>query len=327
MSKISLTSASVVVLTMIVISIIDYKLVDRVTLRLQTAISSYDIWLHCIPFWSRQFNYEGSPLCTFIGYQGVAFPLFYCFLNVAIGINLQLVFIHGVKTTKKIEAAYWIGSILLTLIITIPPLAMGLFGYNKFNRCYIAMEDEKYTRMLHFYTNVLVMIFCMIYLLIIVILVGFRLYRGVNLMSEQREMMDDNRPKKSIKNIKLFASRIVLYPIIMIFSHSGLVLTKAIYDLTGFASLEADAFGYITIGLLGSLNCTAFFLDPTVHHALKVIYNRIIKNQEITIKQPNEIDCNNEFELTTFTNVVSENAKNEAERPISFHFSNFIKSL
>ncbi|KAI9290753.1 hypothetical protein K502DRAFT_353661 [Neoconidiobolus thromboides FSU 785] len=123
-SKISLTFASLVVLTMIALSMHDFKLVNRVTLRLQTAISCYDIWLHSVPLWARVYATPESTLCPFIGYQGVAFPLLYCFLNLCIGINLQLVFIHGVKTTNKIEAAYWIGSILLTLIITIPPLGI-----------------------------------------------------------------------------------------------------------------------------------------------------------------------------------------------------------
>ncbi|KAI9290631.1 hypothetical protein K502DRAFT_369063, partial [Neoconidiobolus thromboides FSU 785] len=171
LTKISLVAASLLVLIMILISIYDRKLVDRVTLRLQTAISCYDIWLHSIPLWLSRFNYKESPFCTFVGYHGVALPLYYCFLNVCIGINLQLIFIHGINVTWKIEACYWIGSILLTLLITIPPLGMGLFGYSEINKCFIATNDEQYARMFNFYANNLLMIICMVYLLTIVILV------------------------------------------------------------------------------------------------------------------------------------------------------------
>ncbi|KAI9290896.1 hypothetical protein K502DRAFT_353522 [Neoconidiobolus thromboides FSU 785] len=64
MSKVSLVLAIIVVLTMVLltIAIYDFKLVDRVTLRLQTGVILYDIWLHSLPLWNRPYNKDGSPL-------------------------------------------------------------------------------------------------------------------------------------------------------------------------------------------------------------------------------------------------------------------------
>ncbi|KAI9294739.1 hypothetical protein K502DRAFT_324703, partial [Neoconidiobolus thromboides FSU 785] len=74
------TLATIVVVVMIALTIYDYKLVNRVTLRLQTVISCYDIWSHSFLLWVRNNDYEGSPLCITIAYQSLAFPFFYALL-------------------------------------------------------------------------------------------------------------------------------------------------------------------------------------------------------------------------------------------------------
>ncbi|KAI9290752.1 hypothetical protein K502DRAFT_179813 [Neoconidiobolus thromboides FSU 785] len=206
-SKCSLGLAIIVLLTMIILSIYDFKLVDRVTLRLQTGVTCYDIWLHSLPLWNRPYNYEGSPLCTFIAYQLFSFPLFYCFLNAAIGLNLQLIFLHNIKVTREIELRYWLGTVGLTLLITLPPLAMGVIGFGSYDQCYIASSDETYGKLLNFFTNVFIMILCMIYLLTIVILVSFQHYRQINRIRKQGEVYGDSLSKKDIKQISRLISR------------------------------------------------------------------------------------------------------------------------
>ncbi|KAI9294732.1 hypothetical protein K502DRAFT_365595 [Neoconidiobolus thromboides FSU 785] len=278
-SKVSLSLAIVVVLTMIAFTIYDRKLVNRVTLRLQTVIACYDIWSHSFPLWARENSKEGNPLCTTIAYQTFAFPLFYAFLNVAIGINLQLVFIHGIFITKKIEVAYYIGSILLTLLITIPPLALGLLGYSEFNGCYLASDDEYFSKMFDFFANVLVNLICMAYLLVIVILILIKLYQGHKVTKENQVGIDVNKSSETLKNIRLLASRTLLYPIVMIVANIGVVISQTAYDLLNIDSPELSVLAYITGGLLGTLNFVAFFCDPTIHQALTSVYFRTIKKQ------------------------------------------------
>ncbi|KAI9290663.1 hypothetical protein K502DRAFT_353753 [Neoconidiobolus thromboides FSU 785] len=156
---------------------------------------------------------------------------------------------------------------------------MGLFGYSDFNGCYLKTDDEAFARTFHFFTNPLVMFVCMAYLLIVVILVLIKLYRGLTITEEQKLATDNSRLLESIKHIKLLASRILLYPIIMIFTHIGLALGKTIYDLSGADFLGLDAFTYITLGMLGTLNFIAFCCDPTIHSAVKEIYLRFVNTR------------------------------------------------
>ncbi|KAI9290561.1 hypothetical protein K502DRAFT_369117 [Neoconidiobolus thromboides FSU 785] len=325
---VSLSLACVVVVVMIALTIYDRKLVDRVSLRLQTVISCYDIWAHTFPLWTRVYNYRDSPLCTFIAYQSLAFPLFYTFLNVAIGINLQLIFIHGINITKRIEAAYWIGSILLTLIITIPPLAIGALGYSDFNSCYFSTDDESYSRLLDFYTSNLVMIISMGYLLIIVILVLIKLFQGLNLIKEHQVAMDASNSIEMIKNIQLLASRILLYPVIMIVANFGNVLSQSAYDLANFDSLDLKAFSFVAGGLLGTFNFIAFFCDPTIHQAFKVIYFRIWKKQNESTKTDYNDDV---FDLDDVKNDKfkkdDDNYYHDVEGRNPVEYSKFIKTL
>ncbi|KAI9290560.1 hypothetical protein K502DRAFT_353878 [Neoconidiobolus thromboides FSU 785] len=79
--------------------------------------------------------------------------------------------------------------------------------------------------------------------------------------------------------------------------------------------------------MLGTLNFIAFFLDPTVHHALKVIYSRTIKNQEIEEVQSTNLSINVDFELNILESGIRENIDNEREDQCSIISSNLIKSL
>ncbi|KAI9290414.1 hypothetical protein K502DRAFT_369188 [Neoconidiobolus thromboides FSU 785] len=181
--------------------------------------------------------------------------------------------------------------------------------------------------MFNFYANNLLMIICMVYLLTIVILVTGKIYQGLTLIKKQKVTIDATQSPEAIKNIKLFASRILLYPIIMIFTHLGLVLTKSIYDFGGKISLGADTFAYISGGLLGTLNFIAFLLDPSVHLAFKTIYYRIVKKQEISKSDSDKSNYNDAFELNALENIEKEDFNFKAEGLGSIHYSKFIKSL
>ncbi|KAI9294734.1 hypothetical protein K502DRAFT_365597 [Neoconidiobolus thromboides FSU 785] len=327
-SLLSLVLAIIVVLTMIAFTIYDRKLVNRVTLRLQTVIACYDIWSHSFPLWARENSKEGNPLCLAIAYQVFAFPLFYAFLNVAIGINLQLVFIHGIDITKKIEAGYYIGSILLTLLITIPPLALGLLGYSEFNQCYLTSNDEHFSKMFDFYAVNLVTIICMVYLFGIVGLVLIKLFRGHNLIKENQVAIDANRSSEILKNIRLLASRTLLYPIVMIVSNIGSLVAQTTYDLADNKAPELKVFSYITRSVLGTLNFVAFFCDPTVHQALRTVYFRVIKKQNDSDKINFNDDAFDlkDIEASDFKDTSSTiNDEGEGRKPI--HYSKFIKNL
>ncbi|KAI9295003.1 hypothetical protein K502DRAFT_236903 [Neoconidiobolus thromboides FSU 785] len=107
---------------MVILSLYNRRLVDRVSLRLQTGLSVYDVWLHGGAIWRSISPAGANASCTTRGYLALFFNVFYAFLNVSIAINLQLVFLNNQIITKKMEAMYWLIPLTLSLILSIPPL-------------------------------------------------------------------------------------------------------------------------------------------------------------------------------------------------------------
>ncbi|KAI9295543.1 hypothetical protein K502DRAFT_213910 [Neoconidiobolus thromboides FSU 785] len=207
-SIISGIMALIVVLFMIVISIYDRKLVDRVSLRLQTGLSVYDIWLHGGALWKSISPAVPGIACTSRGYLALFFNILYAFLNVSIALNLQLIFIHNKTITRWVEVGYWVVPITLSLLISIPPLAMGLLGYSEYYGCYIADSEYGlyYGKMLDFYANQLWRFLCLIYLIIAVTMVFIKLRKSLNFFKNNLNTESTNSTQ-CINTIKLLGYR------------------------------------------------------------------------------------------------------------------------
>ncbi|KAI9293185.1 hypothetical protein K502DRAFT_294176, partial [Neoconidiobolus thromboides FSU 785] len=79
----------------------------------------------------------------------------------------------------------------------------------------------------------------------------------------------------------------LLYPIGMLVAYSAGIISQVYYDF-GEASEALDALSYITYPLGGTLNFFAFFCDPTVHKAIRTVYNRI-KNSKREVEEDGRI--------------------------------------
>ncbi|KAI9293186.1 hypothetical protein K502DRAFT_325459 [Neoconidiobolus thromboides FSU 785] len=208
-SYISACLVSINILFMIGMSIYDSKLVNRVSLRLQTALAAYDLWLHTGSLWKTPYAKGPGPLCVFFGWNMVATTLFYSFINVSIGVNLQLIFIHNKKITKRIEVGYWLVPILLSLIISVPPLALGRFGWYSYGGCYMIAPDgnEYQMKMLDLLGVQLWRSISLVYLIVIVTIVFLRLNRQVSITGPNKSRIDPKLSSKATKAVKLLGYR------------------------------------------------------------------------------------------------------------------------
>ncbi|KAI9294312.1 hypothetical protein K502DRAFT_350103 [Neoconidiobolus thromboides FSU 785] len=144
--------------------------------------------------------------------------------------------------------------------------------YNKFNKCYLAINDINNSKTFDFFTSIMVTIVSILYLSVTVILVvvklsmqaekvqNFRLFRGVRASIE------------ALNCVKI----ILLYIILMITSQSGLVIKQAAFDLVDITSPEFDILTYFTSGILGTFNFVVFFLNPSICSGFRKIYLKII---------------------------------------------------
>ncbi|KAI9298069.1 hypothetical protein K502DRAFT_362658 [Neoconidiobolus thromboides FSU 785] len=320
MAQVSAILAAVVVITMVSLVIYDHKLVNRISLRLQTMISLIDIWTHTAYMWMRLFDYEG-PMCTFIGWSLIFFPLLYIFYNVVVAVNLQLVFLHNIKITNRIEAAYWIGPILLAFILATVPLAAGGLGYSKHDGCYTSGEDEFVGRMIDLFACSLWTILGILYIIIIVVLVMIHINRESNHIKRSRMFQNAQVSQKAIRSIKMLTYRVILYPIIVIISQTFTITNQLYYDFTEQTIPVLRQLSYICTGLVGALNFVAFFLDPTVHTAIKKVFKRIYNKAKKQREYPTKIEDVNNIEMgQNKPNLMTFNNSSELEHASTKHF-------
>ncbi|KAI9290726.1 hypothetical protein K502DRAFT_326596 [Neoconidiobolus thromboides FSU 785] len=206
-SLISVSLSGSIIIVMASLALYKKTLVDRVSLRLQIAISFYDIWLHTMPFWSREIKDAGT-MCTFLGWQQAFFPLVYTLINAIIGINLQIAFLHRIDITRNIEILYWILPIVIGLTITAPLLALGHFGFGKYDRCYISGNDIDFAKKLDFFIVQLPLMISIVYLLIVVCFVLLKLRKGVLTTKKMLFVADSGSYNSALRYVKQFGYRL-----------------------------------------------------------------------------------------------------------------------
>ncbi|KAJ9066882.1 hypothetical protein DSO57_1005262 [Entomophthora muscae] len=116
---------------------VSYEIMDRVSIRFTLAISIVDVLKALTILFYTEYREDGA-ICSAISFSIYYFTLAYLFLNVAVALNLQLVFIHGMVFGK--ERLMWAVSLGLPLLLLAPPLFAGRLGITDeggFVRCEI----------------------------------------------------------------------------------------------------------------------------------------------------------------------------------------------
>ncbi|KAJ9066877.1 hypothetical protein DSO57_1005257 [Entomophthora muscae] len=104
---------------------VSYEIMDRVSIRFTLAISIVDVLKALSIMLYIKYGEDGA-ICSAISFSIYYFTLAYLFLNVAVVLNLQLVFVRGIVYDK--EWLLWEVSLGLPLLLLAPPLFAGKFG-------------------------------------------------------------------------------------------------------------------------------------------------------------------------------------------------------
>ncbi|KAI9295486.1 hypothetical protein K502DRAFT_364986 [Neoconidiobolus thromboides FSU 785] len=297
LSSMSAVLASLVVLTMIILSLYDFKLVNRVSLRLQTAVSALDIWTHTTALWFPLYNESASAMCTFIAWQRQFGPLIYLFLNISVATNLLLVFIKEARITKTVEIAYWVAPIIGAAIITIPPLAIGLTGFGDFNNCYFTPQDEKTYQIADMLISNMWYLLTLVYCTAVVAMVVFKLRKDIEQLKVARKFVFVKDTKTAIKKANMFVNRILLYPIVAIISVFGVSVSQIYILVNGGTNFGIDIWAMNGLALSGTLNFIAFVCDPTLHSAFYAIYKRFILKSAANIADTESVGDSGTYSL------------------------------
>ncbi|KAI0243636.1 hypothetical protein L0F63_003310, partial [Massospora cicadina] len=170
MNGVGFISALTIFLILGILAIYDYKMVNRISLRLTAAIAFTDLVIHANNFVRNSMS-EG-PWCALSGFLRVFGRQAYCFLNISIALNLHLILLIGLRPKAKWEKYYWALSFLVPLAMNLPPLALGMFGYNG-TMCLLRNVGNR--KLLLAINLPLVILITFVYCTVISLLVMFRL--------------------------------------------------------------------------------------------------------------------------------------------------------
>ncbi|KAI9291502.1 hypothetical protein K502DRAFT_368400 [Neoconidiobolus thromboides FSU 785] len=116
--------SSVIVLVFFIIAVIfEHKSINRTSLRLQVGVSIVN--LLNAAFALQHHTVKTGNFCIFIAFWRNFGEQLYCFLNIAIALNLQLIYIQSKKPKQLWEQFYWGVSLTLSLALSFVPLNMG----------------------------------------------------------------------------------------------------------------------------------------------------------------------------------------------------------
>ncbi|KXN71056.1 hypothetical protein CONCODRAFT_6288, partial [Conidiobolus coronatus NRRL 28638] len=123
---ISLLSGLYVVIMFSLMALYDRRLVDRLSLRLNVAISGVDM-LRAVNMMVYSMHDKDDLLCKLNSFSLNWTILMYVFFTCSIAANLQLVFLMEYSFTAWWEYLYWFIPIALATTLSLIPLAMGKY--------------------------------------------------------------------------------------------------------------------------------------------------------------------------------------------------------
>ncbi|KAI0243635.1 hypothetical protein L0F63_003309 [Massospora cicadina] len=288
---VSAFSSMLVLVILGVLAFHNYRLVNRISLRLTAGIAVVDIVNHP----------PRGGLCVVSGMIRLAGRQMYCFLNIAIAVNLQLIFINGLRPRGWWEAYYWLVPTLLVLLLNVPP--MGIFGHNG-SRCFINSAADGYERTFLTVNLTGVMVGTFVYCCAITLIVTVRLRSKLRIVQnlDPHGYRRDAEVGSVERSLKQLIFRITLYPITFVISMFFYVVVNILYLLDVYDDTIV-MLSLISLTLTGTLGLVAFFLDPTLHVASKAFFSHVLraKRRDISVKFGSALNSNVELSRAPFT--------------------------
>ncbi|KAI0244374.1 hypothetical protein L0F63_003669 [Massospora cicadina] len=279
----SLCSAVVALLLFSTCCILKPAFANRVSLRLQAGISLCDVVLHFLLLqFSRRFN---GALCSLFGFSHVVFRQWYCFLNIAIGINLQLIFIHELNPKPQWEVMYWVFPVIVSFLLNVPPLVMNEFGRDDdLGYCFFKEKDRSNLFVIFNVAAILVPAF--VYCTTISIVVILRIREDwASVAASTFHQVNPSRAQLKVleERMKRLVIRIALYPGVALITLSGYAVNYTVFLITG--EIPELVWYWSATGqvLSGFFNLVAFCFDPSFHYCVISIWadvRRCLKTPE-----------------------------------------------
>ncbi|KAI0217360.1 hypothetical protein L0F63_001729 [Massospora cicadina] len=252
------------------INLIDHRLLDRVSIRFTLAISLVDFLKAGMIATYGKIS-PAEPLCTLIAFSTQWLTLLYLFLNVAIAVNLQLVFVRGYAFNPLWERAYWFTSFFMATILPTFSLVGGKLGSgNSDEPCEYKHSRSPDACAWMFLTLLVWILASCAYCTVVVALTIVTLRRKATVLDRIAGL--DPKAQEVKHDIQRLILRVAFYCIIPVVTQTGFLVGRAVYC---FAELPFALRLLAVVGtdIPGILNLIAFFIDPAFSNAVRTIIN------------------------------------------------------
>ncbi|ORX97522.1 hypothetical protein K493DRAFT_314042 [Basidiobolus meristosporus CBS 931.73] len=259
LSSLSLVGAVVVIITILCIRSWKAEVGSRVSLTLTFWIACSDLLFSIFSLLLAS-TLVSNATCSFFLWGYVEFTLLPIFLTVAIGFNLQMVFVHGSKNLLRYQRLYVPVCVAVSLLISLLPVVAKQFQLDPaVNSCWYQSTYTTGTilwEVLTFYGWILLGV---AYCVLAVIMVAWKLHvnnkRLANNTGPIHSHLIGHKTSRAVR-------RIALYPLIPIVTQTF----NFVSEFDTFVSRDMNSTLYVLSAVtpvcMGLLNAVVFMFDP-----------------------------------------------------------------
>ncbi|KAI0223242.1 hypothetical protein L0F63_005147 [Massospora cicadina] len=247
---------------------------NRVSIRFTLGISVVDVLRAVTVLLYNQFTEDGV-WCVGISFTYHYLTLVYFFLNVAVALNLQLVFVHGLVFRRRRERVYWIVSLMFPIVLLAFPLGAHRLGQDRVSGYCEFRNPGTFETIGYVYFSFL--IWCLMSCLYCAIAVGavvYKLNRQANVLdyivkSKTSHSEADVTTIVLRQKVRKLIIRITFYCIIPIVTQSWYLALRVIASYTDHVYVYLYFISVISSDMPGVLNLMVLLVDPSFSSAIE----------------------------------------------------------
>ncbi|KXN66315.1 hypothetical protein CONCODRAFT_20297 [Conidiobolus coronatus NRRL 28638] len=284
---IGMVATGLVMLTLITLGAIDFKLINRLTIRLIASLAIADFAIHLSEILSLGTqDLIGTPYCARLSASRHFGRILYGFTNIAISFHLYRVIVKQKKSSWRYELAIWFGILFCTVALMLIFHFLGSYT-GKLNKieCRPGSDDPTYFKLV----EGLLGVFGLLTLVICVATYFISRRSFKNMITDYANLHIENVNEQDLfksNRIKM-AERSFLYPLATVITLPS-PIALSVMDVIDYYPTAIYYLMVLTQGISGILTFIAFVLDPALWDSIKTakekVYNKFQERRSTALE-------------------------------------------
>jgi hypothetical protein len=276
--SIGISFISIVILTLFTLSIISFKLVNRLSIRLIFILSLADFVVHLSELLALGTGYLiGTSRCHVISALRYFGRLFYCSTNILISIHLYRSIIQLKTSSLKLEMYSWLFMLFILSVIMVIMGFLGVYSGVKKIECRPGSDNFLYFQIEEGLIGV-ISIVALLTCFIIYLISRKQFNKSITQYADLYITDYVERDKFLVKRNRMLV-RSFLYPLATLITLPA-PIALSVMDLTGYYRFPIFEILAVSQGLSGILTFIVFSLDPAVWNSLELAKYKVMKKSK-----------------------------------------------